>query len=184
MIVTNNKFTGVLHFDSKAIVEDYIGSLDIPSTFLHVGVFMSYVLLMVSPVSPGSKSYKISLPIPKTATVPLISVTEDVGKYVKSILLNREKVLGKQICAAEKYYGLDEIVNVLREDGGLDVVYEQCSEKEYREGLAAIGVPKFFQEDMAQNMKYISSYGMFGGMSLEEGHEVSSYQLELARRIC
>jgi hypothetical protein len=71
-------------------------------------------------------------------------------------------------------------LKTLREDGGLDVVYEECSEQEYKAGLAARGIPEFFQEDMAQNMRYISGYGFFGGMGLEQGHEVSQFALHLA----
>jgi len=40
----------------------------------------------------------------------MISAGEDTGKFVKGILLNREKVLGKQIRAAENAYTLDENV--------------------------------------------------------------------------
>jgi hypothetical protein len=50
-----------------------------------------------------------------------MSVVEDTGKYVKAILLNREKLLGKQVCAAEKNYTVEDCVALLGEKAGVDV---------------------------------------------------------------
>ena len=134
---------------------------------------MSYTVFMISPVPGSSKSHKLSLPLPGDAKWPLISVVEDTGKYVKAILLNREKLLGKQICAAEKDYTVEESVALLREKAGVDVAYEQVSEEDYRKALEKKGLPEFFRDDLCENMKYASEYGFFGGMGLEAGHEVS-----------
>lgn len=128
---------------------------------------------MVSPVPGSSKSHKLSLPVPSNTKWPLISVVEDVGKYVKAILLNREKLLGKQICASEKDYTLEESVALMREKGGVDVTYEQVAEEDYRKAMGAKGLPEFFIDDMCENMKYVSEFGFFGGQGLEIGHEVS-----------
>ncbi|RAL61768.1 hypothetical protein DID88_002832 [Monilinia fructigena] len=53
--------------------------------------------------------------IPASAPVPLLATVEDTGKFVKGILLNREKVLGKRIYGATKYYTLTEILNEFKE---------------------------------------------------------------------
>jgi hypothetical protein len=138
---------------------------------------MNYIILMLSPVPGSSKSYRLSFPLPGHAKWPLISVVEDTGKYVKAILLNREKLLGKQICAAENDYTLDECVALMREKGGVDVTYEQVTEEDYRKALEEKGLPEFFRDDMCENMKYASEYGFFGGVGLEAGHEVSDAML-------
>jgi len=44
-------------------------------------------------------------------------------------------------------------------DADVDVVYEQCTNAEYRTSLAVRGLPDFFVEDMSQNMRYIAEYG-------------------------
>ncbi|PMD52673.1 NAD(P)-binding protein [Hyaloscypha bicolor E] len=86
--ITEGKTTGVLHFDSKPIVKEYIISLGIPSP--------PYLLFWLKPVSPSpsptSKSYKSFLPLTQSLKLPMIPVNCDTGKYVKAILLNREKV--------------------------------------------------------------------------------------------
>jgi hypothetical protein len=65
-------------------------------TSVHIGVFFSYPLFWLKPVSPSTsptpKSYKFSLPLTRCLKLPMISVNSDAGKYVKAILLNREKV--------------------------------------------------------------------------------------------
>jgi hypothetical protein len=181
--VTDGKFTKVLHFDGKALVEEHIRSLGIPATFLLLGGFMTYTLFMLSPVpsTGSSKAYKLSLPVASSTKWPLISVTQDTGNYVKAILLNREKVLGKQICAAEKEYTLEECVGLMREKAGLDVTYEQATEEDYRKALEAKGLPEVFRDEMCENMRYVSEYGFFGGVGLEAGHEVSADMMDSSR---
>jgi hypothetical protein len=76
-------------------VEEYIISFGIPLTSVHLGVFFSCPLFWPKPVpsvSPASKSYKSFLPLTQSLKLPMISVNSDTGKYVKAILLNREKV--------------------------------------------------------------------------------------------
>jgi len=174
--VTNGKVTAVEHFDSKGIVEDYIRSLNVPATYLQLGIFMHYTVFQLQPVGdPSAKSYKIALPVPRNVKYPLIDVNEDTGKYVKAILLNREKVLGKVFQGAVKQYPISEVVDIVKNVGGLDVVFEQCSEEAYRSNLAAAGVPEFFRNDMVDTMRFLSEYHYFDDVAVEEGHKVRNF---------
>ncbi|KAE9364578.1 NAD(P)-binding protein [Stipitochalara longipes BDJ] len=177
--ISEGKITGVLHFDSKAIVEEYISTINIPYTALHLGIFFSYLLYYLKHVpSSSTKSYKFAVPFSPTLKIPLISVASDTGKYVKAILLNREGVLGKQVSAGEKYYSPEEIVKVLREVGGLDVVVEQIDEQEYRTQMAAMGAPEFYVDDMVDNIRFVETYGFFSERAAEEGRELVGEHLE------
>ncbi|KAH8801727.1 hypothetical protein F5884DRAFT_847621 [Xylogone sp. PMI_703] len=180
--ITNGKYTKVLHFDSKAIVEEHIREIGVPATFLLLGAFMSFTLSMLSPVpsTMSGHSYKLALPIPKNTKWPMISAELDIGKYVRAILLNRDKVLGKQICAAERDYTLEEIVQSMRDKGGLDVTYEQIMEEQFRKGLEAKGYPDFFRDDLTKAMKYSADYGFLRGVGvgLEVGHQIVGERLE------
>jgi hypothetical protein len=63
---------------------------------------------------------------------------------------------------------LDEIVSILKNVGGLDVLkHEECSEEDYKKRMAALGAPDFFVEDMAENVKFIHQFGFFGGLKLD-----------------
>jgi hypothetical protein len=88
-------------------------------------------------------------------------------------LLNREEVLGKQIYIAENHLSPVEIVKLLKEVGGLDVVVEQIDDQEYRKQLAAMGAPQFFVDDMSDNMRFMQTYGFFSEEQAAEGREVS-----------
>jgi NmrA-like family len=159
-------------------VEEYIASLGIPFTSVHLGVFFNYLLmwLKADPSSTStSKSYKLSLPLTPDLKLPMISVNTDTGKYVKAILLNREKVLGKQISAAGGHYSPEDIVRVLKEVGGLDVTVERITEAEQRQHMAALGAPEFFIDDIVDNVKFMQEYGFFSEKVAEEGREVSLF---------
>jgi len=162
----------VLHFDGKAIVEEYIKSIGVPSTSVQLAIYMEFALLSLQPIASGSKSYKFSVPVPSMTKFPLIAVNEDTGKYVKSILLNREKMLGRRVLVAENLYTLDDCANILKETAGLDVAVEQCSDEDYRKGLAAVGYPEFMQDDLSDIMSFIKEYGFYGGVGFEADHEV------------
>jgi uncharacterized protein YbjT (DUF2867 family) len=164
-----------LHFDSKAVVEEYIRSLGIPASFLLQGMFMNQIIHFLLPsTSPsGSKTYKFTTPVPASTKMPLISANKDTGKYVKEMLLHPEKVFGKRIYTGEKYYTMDETAEIIKKVGGLDVSYEQCTDEAFRKSLAGVGAPEFLQEDMSQNAKYFQEYGFFQ-QDLEDSHKVSS----------
>lgn len=172
--VSNGTITGVLHLDSKAVVEEYIRSLGIPASFLLQGIFMNQIVHFFLPsASPsGSKSYKLTTPCPASTKMPLISVNKDTGKYVKGMLLHPEKVLGERIYTGEKEYTMDETVEIVKRVGGLDVSYEQCTDEAFRKSLAGVGAPEFLQEGMSQNMKYAQEYGYFQ-QDLKDSHKVS-----------
>jgi uncharacterized protein YbjT (DUF2867 family) len=48
--VSNGKLSKVHHFDTKAEVEKYIRSLNIPATFVNPGCFMANLRIMLSKV--------------------------------------------------------------------------------------------------------------------------------------
>lgn len=113
------------------------------------------------------------MPAPTSTKVHLISAKHDVGKYVTSIILNRDQLVGKAILAGEREYSVQEIADILVKTGGIDVKAEEIGDEQYRGLLQAFGTPEFVADDMSQNMKYIQEYGFFGGESVEQDHSVS-----------
>ncbi|PYI02582.1 NmrA-domain-containing protein [Aspergillus sclerotiicarbonarius CBS 121057] len=172
--ITNNKLTGVVHFDSKARVDDYIHELAIPYTIITVGTYTSFFLEMLTPLPTTPPSYGLFFPEPGSVhtTVPIIDPTADLGKFVKGILLNPEKSLGRSFNIAGRSYAVEEVIAVAK---GLDVdiVYHTVDKASFKAGIASKGLPEVVQEDMSQLVQYTQEYGYFGGASLEEGHEVS-----------
>ncbi|RDW82995.1 hypothetical protein BP5796_04486 [Coleophoma crateriformis] len=168
--ISNNKFSKVYHFDGKAEITDYIRTLAIPHTIVHLGIFTSFPLENLIPTSTSPAKYKLSFPIPNTASFPLIDVKADTGKYIKAILLNPSQTLGNTINLAEDWYTMDQMITVLKELG-LDVVYEEVDDLAFRRALEARGLPAFIAEDVCQNCMFVNEFGYFGGEGLEVGHQ-------------
>ncbi|KAH6666916.1 putative hscarg dehydrogenase [Halenospora varia] len=181
--ITNGKITGVLHFDSKGIISDYITSLSLPSTFLHLGGFAPYILQMLTPLPPspsGKKSFGMMLPVTPDAKLPIICINSDCGVYVKSILASEKLPTepGTVIAAAEGWYTVTEICRILSEAGGLDVTFTQITPEQFEEGAVAAGMPRFFAVDMNDNFKFMQEYGYFTEEALAEGHKYLTEPLE------
>ncbi|KAH8813158.1 putative NmrA-like family domain-containing protein 1 [Xylogone sp. PMI_703] len=165
--------TKVHHFDSKAHVEEYIRSIDIPATYFLPGFYMSNLPGGMFRPNTSSQLWTLNLPIPTTSPVPLFDTASDTGKFVKGILLNREKVLGKRIPGATAYYTVEQIVSEFREmfpEAGKGAMAVQVPESEYIGNLVKAGRSPESAEEMAQNMRLMGEFGYFGGMDLKESH--------------
>ena len=82
----------------------------------------------------------------------------------------------------EKYYTLDEMAEIMKRVGGLDVEFEQCTDEAFRKSLADVRAPDFLQQDMSQNMKYVEQYGFFQ-QDLEDSQKVSPWTWDLERML-
>jgi len=173
-LVSEGTLSKVLHFDSKAVVENYIRSLNIPATFLLMGLFSEFPVQNLFPLPTDASKYVLAFPIPPNTSLPLISAAVDTGKFVSAILSQRSSLLGKEICAAERMYTIVEMVEILKE-AGIDVVYQQVTEEQWKESLGKVGFPEHFQDDLTENSRWFVQYGYFGPGTkelVEEGHKV------------
>jgi hypothetical protein len=119
--------------------------------------------------------YAFSLPIPGSSPVPLFDSEDDTGKFVKGILLNREKVLGKRILAATKYYTCDEIVELFKKtfpEAGKTAKYNELPHEVFKGAMMSFGQSAFAAEELLQNMRLLNEYGYYGGEALEESKEI------------
>ena len=178
LLVTRGKLSQVHHFDSKAEVEEYIRSIGVPSTFFLPGFFMSNLPGKMVRPSPVTGAYTLALPIPTSSPMPLIDTETDTGKFVKGILLNREKALGKQILGATDYYTPTQIIETFKASKPIDskdAVAVEIPGEVFKGFLGKTGAPPAIQEEMLQNMQLMgmSEFGYYGGASLAESHSVS-----------
>lgn len=129
--MSNGELTTVHHFDSKAEVEDYIRSLNFPSSVFYLpGWFMQNVW---HGFVPKPKMVRTPLPcyLPRVITnstqisedtvlfpfawppdlrLPLIDVS-DTGKYLAPALRDPAKYDGARLVSATAYYSAQEIVD-------------------------------------------------------------------------
>ncbi|KAA6416036.1 MAG: hypothetical protein FRX48_00755 [Lasallia pustulata] len=165
----------VYHFDSKADVEEYIRKIGVPATFFMPGFYMSNIPGNAFAPNPENGTYRFALPIPPNSPMPLFDTGSDTGKFVKAILLNREKCLGKNVLGATDYYTPEQIVEQFKEvkpKAGHGATYAELPPEVYKGFLAKAGLPEFAQEELLQNMQLMPQFGYYGGASLKESHDL------------
>ncbi|VUC35233.1 unnamed protein product [Clonostachys rosea] len=98
----------VVHFDSKAAIEQYIRDIGVPATFFQPGCYMSNYFDSFRKNDDGS--YTHALPVDgDTAQFPLIDAAGDTGLFVKAAL-RESKPSGKRILGATEYMSPKQIV--------------------------------------------------------------------------
>jgi hypothetical protein len=176
LTVSKGALSGVTHFDSKAKVEDYIRQIGLPATFFLPGFYMSNLPGGMFRQAPPNNDWTLGLPIPASSPVPLLDTADDTGKFVKGILLNREKTLGKRIYGATDYYTLTQLVEQFKEvypEAGKTAKTVELPHQVYKDVLVKSGYPEEGAEELLQNMRLLNEYGYYGGASLDESHSVS-----------
>jgi len=167
--------TKVFHFDSKAHIEEYVRSTGMPSSFFLPGYYMSNIPGGNLRQSPPNNDWTFALPVPGSAPIPLLDTVGDTGKFVKGILLNREKTLGKRILGATDYYTGDQLVKQFQEkypEAGKSAKYAELPHQVYQGILQSAGLPEFAAEELLQNMRLLNEFGYYGGASLDESHSI------------
>ncbi|KKA29165.1 hypothetical protein TD95_004030 [Thielaviopsis punctulata] len=171
--LSNGSLTNVHHFDSKAIVEQYIRSLNIPATFFLPGFYMSnFASGMFTNKTPSGK-WTLSMPVPSSAPVPLFAARQDTGKFVKAIVLNREQLLGKQVLGATESISLADMLDIFKKtfpQAGATAEYVQVPKDAYIDGLAKSGMA--WPLEMYENMRLLKDFGYYGGDSLQPTHKL------------
>ena len=176
--LTNGKYPGVEHFDSKAAVERYIREIGVPATFFLPAFFMSNFPGGMLRQLPPDNDWTLALPMHPETPIPCIDIATDTGKFVKGILTHRDNLLGKQVYAGEAYYTPTQIVATFAElypEAGKKAKFVDLPKEAYKSALAQTGMPEKGQEELAQNMGFMYEFGYYGKASLDESQSVSSY---------
>lgn len=167
--LTNGVLSKLYHFDSKAIVTEYIKDLGIPATFFSPGFYMTNLPGSMFRPSPPNNDWTLGLPIPAKSIFPMY-YTGDTGKYIKAAVLNESKVLGKYLLAASAYMTGQEIVDGFKNvypKSGATAAYYEVPEEQFRAYMKSQNSPDFVIEEMHQNMRLLNEFGYWGGDSLD-----------------
>ncbi|KAM0231507.1 hypothetical protein ACHAP5_011038 [Fusarium lateritium] len=166
--ITSGKIQQAREFDSKAEVEKFIRQLEIPATFIMPGFYMSLFvpgkLLVRSKQNPGT--LELVLPVSTNSTkFPLIDMDKDFGNFVVEALLNRDSFIGKRVYAAEAYYTLDEIVDIMNRFEpmhGFKCVTREITDQEFLDQGSGAGIDAFVRQvedlDMYKFMRELGYY--------------------------
>lgn len=174
--VTNGKLPHVYHFDSKALVEDYARSINLPATFFMPGFFMSNLPGgMFRQLAHLDNNWTLALPLPETAPIPLFD-PEDTGKWIKAIVSQKpEDVVNKQVYAASSYVTPKEIVTAFQKqyrEAGNKASFVSVPHAQFQETLQRTGMPAFAAEELLENLRLMDEGGYYGGAGLEDSHKL------------
>ncbi len=174
---SNNKMTGVSHFDSKAKIAEYITSLSIPASFFMPGFYMTNL-----PRQCKNKDGVIvwALPVSEKAQFPMFDTKNDTGKYVTAIFLkglNDNSVFGKEFPAATRYMTPVEIMDEVASVKGVKASFLEVGYNDWVGVLKGMGMPAHGAEDLGQNMLLCDTSK--GGVGYYGGADVVQPQKEL-----
>ncbi|KAK8069335.1 hypothetical protein PG994_005951 [Apiospora phragmitis] len=99
----NNGEHGLAHFDSKAVVEEYIRNLNIRNAFFMPTWFMQNHLSIMPLVKGDDGSHASQQPWSPTTRTALID-TRDTGKFLAPVLADPDKYHGKRLTCATAFY--------------------------------------------------------------------------------
>jgi len=139
------------HYESKAIVTDYLRELKIPftdfwTTFYYENLYKGGFF----GVSKNDKGeYNLSLPIVPTAKIASYAV-QDTGGFVLQILLHPEQYIGKIVGVATEFISLEEMAQQFTKVFGhkLNVIGTDL------EGMKAFAEQGWSQNEIYLNLKF------------------------------
>jgi len=173
--VSGGKLPNVYHFDSKADVEEYIRSIGIPASFFLPGFYMSnFDGMGLLSRSDEDGAWTLALPVSPKAIFPLFDVT-DTGKYVKTIVLNRDKLLGDRFLASTEYLTAQEVLDTFKAvypEAGKTAKFFQLPREVFEAVNKQKGMPDFVILEMYENFALLEEFGYYGGADLGATHEL------------
>lgn len=116
------RHTGIPHFESKRVVEQYIDSLDLHRTFVRPVSFMENFNRAVPVIENGTRV--VRLPLPPDVPLQMIAV-DDIGSVCAAALQNRDLVAGGAVEIAGDSRTGNEIAEVFGRVTNMAGRYEQ-----------------------------------------------------------
>lgn len=156
----------VYHFDSKAVVSDYIVTLGIPATFYLAGVYMSNFTEGTFVVrNPQTGNLILPMPVPLSAKLPLLDAYADTGKFVRGIV--EAGPTGKEVLGSSGYRTLGELADALK-SAYPDFQILELSKEDWKDNLIKnAGFPDYVAQEFLENMLLFDDVGYYGGESLD-----------------
>ncbi|KAJ1962572.1 hypothetical protein GGI12_002575 [Dipsacomyces acuminosporus] len=151
--LSHGRLAGVLHFESKHKVEEYLTSKadKIHSYFIYMGFYMDNYTQFARLSPEDHKTVEFTFPLKPTTKLPLVDTANDTGAVVSYILDNPEECLGAAIEVSGGYYEAQDMAKAFTEVTGKPARFVQIP-------YEAVG-----SEELAQMFMGLDEFGFFGG---------------------
>ena len=114
--------TGVPHFESKFVIENYIKSKNLSHTILRPASF--YENHLIPQVANGIKKGKYVSPLNKTCRQQMIGI-DDIGKIAGKVIVDSEKYHNKTISIATDEWIIGEVPQAFSQAMNIDIKYKK-----------------------------------------------------------
>ena len=145
---TKGKIANLHHFDSKAEVEEYITSINLPASFVLAGFFMSNIPGGIRKLDDGTYAFS-NLFNPDTK-VPMVDIQRDYGKFVAACLAYPEKTQGKRVMTASAWITPEDVCQAVEKVTGVKCTYSRMEDEKFPMGA-----------ELRSNMVLIRDYGYY-----------------------
>jgi len=141
----------VPHFESKALVADYIKQIGVPVTSLLTSFYLeNFYTFPAIGVSKDEKGvYNFLAPIAPDAKMPVFAV-EDTGAWVLQAFLHPQEHIGKDLPAVGEDISMNEIVAQFEKVTGKKATTLQID----RAGMEEYGKQGWFQQEIIFNFLF------------------------------
>lgn len=161
--LSNGKYTGVAHFDGKALVEEYAESVkeSMVVSYFMPAMFMD-VIKQITQEADGVLS--LSLPFPDVEIPwPLLSPSRDSGKYVIGLFAGGASANGVKVQGVSTWTTPRKVVEILQRVTGKKAEFNSLSPETY-EGY----LPEETRADLSEMMQWIGESSYYGKGSKEK----------------
>jgi uncharacterized protein YbjT (DUF2867 family) len=148
--ITNGELPNLHHFDSKAMVEEYIKEAGQSASFVLPGYFMTNVPGSIKP-TPDGNGYTLSQLFHPDTQIPMLDVPTDFGKFVASCLAKPEATIGKHVLAASAWVTPLDVCAAVEKVTGKKCEFKEMRDEDWKAG-----------QELLENMVMIKKWAYYG----------------------
>ncbi|KAJ1977700.1 hypothetical protein H4R33_006160 [Dimargaris cristalligena] len=165
--ISGGKYHDLHHFNNKAQIEYYVKSLEIPTTVVNFGYYMSNWSNNPDQFRKRSDGdYEVNLPVSPDTQVPPIDAVVDGGHCVVHCFRNPQETMGQSYDLACGYSTLGQMIDTLAKVGGKKIHINVLTPEEAAKH-SIYGIPEIYKM-----YQYIVEFGYFGGRGLERSLDI------------
>ena len=129
-VASADKNTGIVHFDSKFTIEEFIRSIDIPYTIIRPVFFMDNFFMMREQIDQGNIMNAILSDVP----IQMLA-SNDIGRIVARVFEDRENYLGKAFDIAGDSLTMPEAARIFGTKLGKEIRYTTLSMEDFASAM-------------------------------------------------
>ncbi len=150
------------NFTSKALVEEYIRSFPINSSFVYLAFFYTNIMEYYPP-QPNDNGLTFSLYLPHHVRVPFVDPLTATGPAVVEIFAHPQKYAGASLPIIGEILSGDDMAATFERVTGIRTVYEPAYTREALiQRFPAIGTNEELVRELLGMAEYAVEYGYYG----------------------